>query len=393
MSDFWRSAARSKVGRAVLDLTPVGDALVGKAEIYARMTRGSDAMHVSGLDSHDCEVFKPFERFSIFPSEEFERLPPQFGPDEDREVYHQGLLERHLRHRAISRPAEVLVIEDAIVEFPSGAVMKNGKFVEEATLSIRQLLKPSLFLPMTRGQVTEVKGDAAMLPIQFWRSYGHWHTDVLPRWEALEATPLPPQVSLLFSDRLSEFHRATLNAANIPPERQRLLKDGRYRVERLWLPTRTMEFSNVHPRNYRWIRDQLTKSLDSSPPKRRIYVSRGDAKVRRILNEDDLFLALKRLGFERIVNTDYDWRGQAQNFRDAEVIVGPHGTNIANSVFCQPGAALLEIFGESVIDGTWSMASQVLGMKYGVVKDDLAGEHSVVEVPKVLRALQEIGVA
>lgn len=391
MSDIWRAVTKSKAGRALLDRTPIGS-LAGVRDPFGMMIRGTDAIKASGLESNDCETFTPLQTFNIFPSEEFERQPPTFGPQRDREIYHQGLLARHIRHQFRSRPADVLVIDNAIVEFPTCSVMVNGKFVEEATLAVRQFLKPSVFLPTTRGPITEIKGDAALLPIQFWRSYGHWHTDVLPRWEAMQAAPAPQDAPYLFAQKLSEFHQATLKAAGVPEDRRQLMPEGRYRVERLWLPTRTMEYSNIHPRNIRWVRDTIAPNLASPTPKRRLYISRGDAKVRRILNEDELFAKLEPLGFERIVNTDFDWRGQAQNFRDAEVVVGPHGTNMANSLFCQEGAALLEIFGESVVDGSWSMVSQVLGLRYGVVQTELAGEHSIVDVPKVLSALSDISI-
>ena len=59
--------------------------------------------------------------------------------------------------------------------------------------------------------------------------------------------------------------------------------------------------------------------------KRRLFISRADATVRRLINEDEVYAALEPLGFELFVPGAHSFIEQVETFSNAECIVGPHG--------------------------------------------------------------------
>ncbi len=77
---------------------------------------------------------------------------------------------------------------------------------------------------------------------------------------------------------------------------------------------------------------------------KRIYVSRNDARLRRVLNEKRFVPKLEALGFERAVLADLPIARQVALFRDADVIVAPHGAGLAHIAWCKPGTKVIEFF-------------------------------------------------
>ena len=77
---------------------------------------------------------------------------------------------------------------------------------------------------------------------------------------------------------------------------------------------------------------------------KRIYISRNDAKLRRVQNEERLLCILEARGFQRIVLKGMPIARQVQHFRQAEAIVGPHGAGLAHTAWCKPGTKVIEFF-------------------------------------------------
>jgi hypothetical protein len=75
---------------------------------------------------------------------------------------------------------------------------------------------------------------------------------------------------------------------------------------------------------------------------KRIYVSRSDARLRRVLNEDSIVSALEAQGFRRVVLAALPIARQVQLFRQAEVILAPHGAGLAHIAWCKQGTKIVE---------------------------------------------------
>ncbi len=105
---------------------------------------------------------------------------------------------------------------------------------------------------------------------------------------------------------------------------------------------------------------------------KRIYVSRNDARLRRVLNENSFTLKLEALGFQRVILADLPIARQVALFRQAEIVVAPHGAGLAHIAWCKPGTKIIEFFPSPqgprgrVRNATYDywLLSQLLGLDY-----------------------------
>jgi capsular polysaccharide biosynthesis protein len=114
-----------------------------------------------------------------------------------------------------------------------------------------------------------------------------------------------------------------------------------------------------------WLRSQFLPD-DLRPPVRRLYVTRGQVKhTRRVENEAALVATLAPLGFEVIDPGALSPADQVRAFAEAEYVVGPHGAGLTNLAFCAPGAAVIELFADDYVNECfWALASTVEGLRY-----------------------------
>ncbi|BCH57602.1 hypothetical protein RvVAR0630_02260 [Agrobacterium vitis] len=113
---------------------------------------------------------------------------------------------------------------------------------------------------------------------------------------------------------------------------------------------------------------------------RKLYVSRLDAgDVRRVVNEEAVCAFLESRGFEIITPGELSVREQVVAFRDAEVIVAPHGAGLANLVYCRPGAKtrVIELFQASCINACYARICQEKRLDYtAIINPDMPGQNA-----------------
>lgn len=79
------------------------------------------------------------------------------------------------------------------------------------------------------------------------------------------------------------------------------------------------------------------------PEGRKIYVARTDSQRRRMRNESALLGEMRNRGFEIVVPGTLTLTEQIRVFREASLVVGPHGAGLTNIVFCEPGTIVYEL--------------------------------------------------
>ncbi len=99
---------------------------------------------------------------------------------------------------------------------------------------------------------------------------------------------------------------------------------------------------------------KVLKNFFNPKPKsensKKIYVTREDSSYRKIINEGDIITLLRENGF-RVINPQlYEIEEQIEIFADAEKIVAPHGSNLANIIFCKPETKIFEIAPAFTVD-------------------------------------------
>jgi Capsular polysaccharide biosynthesis protein len=97
---------------------------------------------------------------------------------------------------------------------------------------------------------------------------------------------------------------------------------------------------------------------------RRIFLSRSNAKIRRLTNEAELIEIARQRGFEPFVAHDGNHREQVGRFAEASHIIAVHGAGLANLIFAPKGARVLEIFPENFTKSTFAWMAARLGLDY-----------------------------
>jgi capsular polysaccharide biosynthesis protein len=142
------------------------------------------------------------------------------------------------------------------------------------------------------------------------------------------------------------YEQASMQALGIPLETIRYVAaDDRFQIENAIVPSMDHFSKTIAPwkmENLRALRDSIF-SPTSTFSSKRIYISRRRAAVRRVLNENDFEQMLRDAGFVLIEVEALSWPEQVALFREAEVILAPHGAALANAAFCQPGTFIAEI--------------------------------------------------
>ena len=199
------------------------------------------------------------------------------------------------------------------------------------------------------------------------RNYAHWWVDVVP------AFLIPP------------FHEAFTGAQLLLPKlRQpwqadtlRLLDEARgrsifvgehsrVRCERLrCVPQITQSDLTPHPFRAVILEAIKRRAGYRGERARRVYVTRRDARARRLLNEEDVVALVERHGFDAVTLTGMPLAEQIKLFASASHVIGSHGAGLGNIIFCQSGTALCEFQMKSNVQWSIRRLAAVTNMRYG----------------------------
>ena len=179
----------------------------------------------------------------------------------------------------------------------------------------------------------------------------HFHTMVseIPRVFLLNQTEFTrsQKIRLLYPDELNSTERFFLPAL-LPPnvELRPVQSDRLYYIDKLIFPSYlNMQSSGYLP--YPYLEEFRSKFLPKRPRlnRNRIFISRKNYQTigkRHIMNEDELFLQIRKLGFEKYNLEEMSMPDQIELFYDAEMVVGAHSSGLTNILFSE-GVKVLEL--------------------------------------------------
>jgi capsular polysaccharide biosynthesis protein len=180
------------------------------------------------------------------------------------------------------------------------------------------------------------------------KNYYHWMTAILPRIHLVHQAGLLGEVDFyLIPDDSFPFQIETLDLLGIPREARISSKETPHlRADAV--------IATTHPRPkpdngpgwiVEWIRAAFQKHSSDREYSRFVYVGRGDAGRRRLLNEEECFSeVLQPLGFEAYELSEMSLPSQIRLFAGADVIVGIHGAALTNLTFCKRATSVIELF-------------------------------------------------
>lgn len=89
------------------------------------------------------------------------------------------------------------------------------------------------------------------------------------------------------------------------------------------------------------LRDAL--KYDDAVEKKLLYVSRSDAKTRKIKNESDLITELKKIGFSIVTLTGKPFNEQVRLFNNTKFLLTIHGAALSNMLMMPQDSSVMEI--------------------------------------------------
>ena len=130
-------------------------------------------------------------------------------------------------------------------------------------------------------------------------------------------------------------------------------------------------------------RDIAGRVEPSSHRAAKIFISRTDAHLRRLANEDALVARLATLGVRRVVMSQHSWEEQIDIVANADLIVGPHGMGLTHAAFNFRKPRLIEIFHPSLCSAAYAVMAKAYGMDYtplfGVETDPAKVDYAIAE--------------
>lgn len=202
----------------------------------------------------------------------------------------------------------------------------------------------------------------------------HWTIDWLPRLAPLGARSRSRDVFVATARISADFQRESLRLCGVDMDRVIPLENfGAVRAREIIVPSDVAQI--VHPGSEAapWVLDYLRATLGfgalgEAGARRdaadRIYISRRDARSRRVVNEAELVERLAQVGYREVLLSEMPLVEQIATFASASRVVAVHGAGLIHFAFTPPGARLLEILPRSYAIPTLYMLAAGMGNEY-----------------------------
>jgi len=241
---------------------------------------------------------------------------------------------------------------------------------DERSLEMDQITLRPWNVEVLRSAKSADKADKATWILErVFRNHSHWLTSHLPKLiqlkerGELENVVLPPR-SLRTSVIDSSFKILGIN----PDEFRTLDYTRPLNVKELTV----LETDRFRPELLRSVRDVFCTTDEK--PHRRLYISRAKAKRRQLINENDIWPLLEKMGFEKVFMEELSFSEQITAMQQAEIVVAPHGAAITNVIFCSPGTHVVEIADLSFPNPNFYALCSAMGHHYWILDAEGVGE-------------------
>ncbi|WP_366657474.1 glycosyltransferase family 61 protein [Fodinicurvata sp. EGI_FJ10296] len=190
----------------------------------------------------------------------------------------------------------------------------------------------------------------ALLGRSFATNYFHWLTDVVgDYWFLKKAGFNIDDVDLYVCPGGDEkWQQEIFSIIGIPDQKRISIKNiGTIHGIDAIIPYRSKASSEVIPT---WIstalREQIGHNASQNSSRRLLYLSRKDARRRKVVNESCIIESLKAKGFIEVQCEGMTIKEQQQLFGCANTIIAAHGAALTNIIWCNKNTNIIDILPE-----------------------------------------------
>ena len=230
---------------------------------------------------------------------------------------------------------------------------------------------------------SEHRIDQPVVMINSWDlwCYNHWINYTLSRFWYLDAFPELGKLPIVIGPIARKFQYeflAMLGLSDATFIQQH--QTAKLRLARAYHPS-LAEAPQQSAGNAAWLRSRFLDKAAAVPAGLEAglyYISRGDAG-RGIINEEEILDLIGPYGFKKIDFGRFSVAEQIALMRNAKVVIGPHGSSMANIVFISEGCRVLDLAATTeaiakqkhgAMGPEISFAASRLGAKYFVLNAD-----------------------
>lgn len=194
-------------------------------------------------------------------------------------------------------------------------------------------------------------------------NYFHWLITVMPKLCLLIKNNYLNEYPIIICNSFDEkYIQEAFMLLNIPIGN--LISQKKYNsifVNEVIVPSYIGFNVNANKLTADLLKDTFKNYIKLSCGKRLLLRRNG---YRKLNNEAEVFSVLSRYGFQIVDNTNLSFKDQIQLFSEAEFVVGPHGANFSNIVFCNKKTKILEMFPDTYVSTCYWQLAEAAELDY-----------------------------
>jgi len=218
-------------------------------------------------------------------------------------------------------------------------------------------------------------GRSLLLASTGGETFYHFMCDVLPKLHVLEAQGRKARDfdHIILNTLERPFVRDLVGMFQLKEERLRALDQGHgYRMEKLIAPSPVSILGSPHRAIASFFRRHCPRPARPAGKKRRLWISRRNARERVVFQEEKLHAFLCRRGFSICELENLRVPDQMALFSDASLIVAPHGAGLTNLLFTRPNTMVLELVNFGSINQCYRVLASTMKSRYFCLQEDQA---------------------
>ncbi|MEY5041214.1 MAG: hypothetical protein RLZZ414_756 [Bacteroidota bacterium] len=213
-------------------------------------------------------------------------------------------------------------------------------------------------------EIKKLNGKCLYIKSLFDSVYGHILLDELPKLEIIK-NKLPIKIEdfeyiVLPHKNFRHFNVFKKYLGYKDNQLLEIPNESLYQFDSLYVPTFRGSGRVFRKGSFNFLRP-IFNLEDNIKPFRKIYISRSEAQ-RNMNNEKELCEFLSSEGFEIII--PHKTENLPQIFNEAKIVMGVHGSNLADCCFCQKGSTLIELLPSFHIYAYYASLAKAVGMDY-----------------------------
>ena len=185
-------------------------------------------------------------------------------------------------------------------------------------------------------------------------NYFHWMFDIIPKINIIALGYGLKNVDYFYMPKIQYFQKKILKILKI--KKIKFIDSNKYKhiqadnlivTEHPWyFKGKVFKEANHLPKWIaNWLKTSFINKSKHNSKIKKLFIDRSESKFNhcKLINNNEIIITLKKRGFKIIQVGKLSFERQIGLFRNAKIIVGPHGAAFTNLLFCRPKTKIIEI--------------------------------------------------